>query len=68
MSKKAQRVSYVIGVRNALNSEGKRTADGSESITYSLPLIRQLLGTLDEVLKLDGITAMPVDTNGSNTK
>ncbi len=56
MSKKSERISYVIGVRNALNSNGKSGAEGG--IEYEKDLIKQLLATLDAVLKLDNITPM----------
>lgn len=59
MSKKSERVSYLIGCRNALNSQGESGADGK--LCYDPVLIKHILGTIDAILKIDGITGIPAN-------
>lgn len=56
MSKKQERIAYIVGVRHALNENGKIGVNGG--VEYDISLIKQLLSSLDEVLKLDNITPM----------
>lgn len=60
MNKKQQRVKYLIGCRQALNTNGKAGPDGK--MAYDLSLIKQIISTLDETLKLDNITPMNADS------
>lgn len=59
MSNKKQRISNLIGIRNALNNT-EMAADGK--CIYDLDLIKQVLATVDATLKLDHIVPMPVDS------
>ena len=59
MSKKSERITYLIGCRNHLNSQGKMSADGK--LCYDLALIKLVLKTIDHVLSLDGVKGIPAD-------
>lgn len=57
MSKKTERVSHIVGVRNALNNT-EIGPDGRAS--YDLDTVKRMLATLDAVLTLDNI--LPVNS------
>jgi hypothetical protein len=59
MSKKSERISNIIGCRNAINHQVKIGQDGICS--YDPLLIKKILATLEATLKLDGITGIPAD-------
>lgn len=59
MSKKRERISNIIGCRNAINNQAEMGVDGL--YCYKPELIKQILATLDATLKLDGITGIPAD-------
>lgn len=59
MSKKKERIGHLIGCRKALNTQGEMGADGK--LCYDFALIKQVLKTMDHLLKLDGITGIPAD-------
>ena len=59
MSKKSERITMLIGCRNALNNNAESGADGK--LCYSPDLIKRVLATLDATLKLDGIVGIPSD-------
>ena len=62
MSKKQERIKYLVGVRNALNSKGEIEIDLPSKIVYDANLIEQLISTVDAVLKLDNIVGIPADS------
>lgn len=53
ITNKKQRISNIIGCRNAINNQVEIGADGK--CCYPPLLIKQILATLDATLKLDGI-------------
>lgn len=57
MSKKQQRVSWLVGCRNALNNQGERGVDDvlEGKIVYDFELIERVIGTLDCLLANDGV-------------
>ena len=59
MSKKSERITMLIGCRNALNNNAESGADGK--LCYSPDLIKQILATIDATLKLDNITGIAAD-------
>ena len=60
MSKKSERISNIIGCRNAINNQVQIGSDGMCS--YDPLLIKRILATLDATLKLDNITGIPADS------
>ena len=60
MSKKQERISNIVGCRNAINNEVKIGADGL--CCYDPILIKKILATLDATLKLDGIVGIPANS------
>jgi len=65
MSAKKQRISNLIGIRNAINNT-EMSADGK--CTYDLNLIKQVLATIDATLKMDNIMPMPADSKVEVTR
>lgn len=55
MSKKMKRISWLVGIRNAINNT-EMSADGK--CVYDVELIKNVLATIDDTLKLDGIHAV----------
>lgn len=61
MSKKQERIKYLVGVRNALNNNGKSNVESPGEIYYDRDMIKQIINTVDAVLKLDNIVGIPAD-------
>lgn len=59
MSKKQERIKYLVGVRNALNSNGKSNVESPNEIYYDRDMVKQIINTVDAVLKLDNIVGIP---------
>ena len=57
-----ERIKYLVGVRNALNTRGEVDIGLPTKIVYDAELIEQLIATVDTVLKLDGIVGIPADS------
>lgn len=63
MSKKQERIKYLVGIRNALNTGGSvnsAVVDGCE-FCYHETLMKQVIATVDELLNMDGIVGIPED-------
>lgn len=55
-NKKQQRIKYLVGIYNAMNSPLKGASDESSQTTYSKTTTLQILKTVEFLLKEDGIT------------
>jgi len=58
MSKKRERVKYLVGVHSALN-QTEMTPDGK--CTYPKEVVDRVLATIVHLLREDGITALVVE-------
>ena len=57
MSKKQERVKYLVGIHNALTEATCSVEDMSEGVfCFEQDKIKQVLATVKHLLKLDGIT------------
>jgi hypothetical protein len=56
MSKKRQRISYLVGIRNAINNTS--TQPDVKGFIYSEGKIKAIIETLDHLLKEDGIVGI----------
>lgn len=59
MSKKQEGIKYLVGVRNALNNNGKSNVESPSEIYYDRDMVKQIINTVDAVLKLDNIVGIP---------
>ncbi len=60
MSKKSERVKFLVGCRNAINHNVTKGQDGK--FCYDSELIKAVIETLDKVLELDGIFPQRADS------
>tara|TARA_R110002020_G_scaffold382179_1_gene593007 strand:+ start:466 stop:654 length:189 start_codon:yes stop_codon:yes gene_type:complete len=58
MSKKKERVKYLVGIYNAMNSPIKGASEKAEQTTYTKTSVLQILKTVEFLLKEDGITPL----------
>ena len=56
MSKKKQRIKYLVGIYNALNTPIKGAK--SKETTYDNDKVLSILKTVEQLLKEDGVTAL----------
>lgn len=56
MSKKKERIKYLVGIHNALNNPIKGTSSKAQQTTYSKDTVLRMLKTVAHLLKEDGIT------------
>ena len=61
MSKKKERVQYLVGIRNAINNPVEQSVD-EKACTYDKKVVVSLLKTLDHLLAEDGVFPMSADS------
>ena len=61
MSKKKQRISYLVGIRNAIN-ECEVLPEEPEKCTYDKTKMQSVLATVDRLLSEDGVFPMNADS------
>lgn len=63
MSKKKERVSYLVGIRNAINQPDSTeiVPDVSNNYVYTKKKIQSVLKTIDHLLAQDGVFPMNAD-------
>jgi hypothetical protein len=65
MSKKQERIKFLVGIRNAINEPEVSVDDNDKgNYTYKQNKIKSVLATIDHLLKEDGITAVSADSKG----
>jgi hypothetical protein len=60
MTKKSERIKFIVGCRDALNHNATKGQDGK--LCYNTDTIKSVLATLDAVLKIDGISSIPANS------
>ena len=61
MSKKQERIKYLVGIRNAINKPDEQ-AINPEDYLYNKNVIKSILKTVDHLLSEDGVFPMSADS------
>ena len=61
MSKKQERIKYLVGIRNAINNPDEQPINPDDYL-YNKDTIKRVIKTVDHLLAQDGIYPMPADS------